>query len=635
MDESNTQQRIQEANKKNNANTAQAQALANMASKSANPYAKAAGHAVKVADKLNGGKTSERLGKALNRAGKVNPALGLAQRSLSGSTSSKTDTTTESKTPLGGEGASKTSASSSNLFDMFSVKKYFEEGASDKGTFSFVTSLKFIKIALIASVPVFIVLIFCCLFMSSSQIYLNAVNLGNADSVSEEDAERKIEKIKDEDVDKEVEDTNVGYDSSISGRSLSLRDHKLMSSNLVKVSNIECKGIKCFLRRKYQEADLNELGDFYKQYADNNKNYNTQVVKTFFSKLLYIQRYYRNTYDVYIDLPLIMSTLRIQSDDMNVVFKSNIKNYDITSKEGNSNFKYDKDWSNYKSTPTSSTYDIEVLAQHMVSHQVKESCVDSSSKEVSSNILKDSQIGTQTLTCPSGSQYKTQDLGYSIDEAKYKEYLKEFLEKKYYINGDGPIDGDDTKDIIDSTTSSDNPMADEMIKIANIEYASASSNRGGQKYITSYGGFKFGTPWCAIFVWYVASNTQYNGKHLYPDIIKYKTAGTGSYIRYFNSSKDDNINFYYNDNCRNLKGKNGSGSTYTPKAGDFVFFDWDAKYYDISSNTQDHTGIVEKYENGYIYTIEGNLGRSNKTSLVKKKKYKLSDCRVIGFGSWY
>lgn len=632
MDESNTQQRIQEANKKNNANTAQAQALANMASKSANPYAKAAGNAVKVADKLNGGKTSERLGKALNRAGKVNPALGLAQRSLSGSTSSKTNATTESKTPLGGEGASKTSASSSNLFDMFSPRKYFEESASDKGTFSFVTSLKFIKIALIASVPVFIVLIFCCLFMSSSQIYLNAVNLGNADSVSEEDAESKIEKIDEEDASKEIED--VAYNSLISGKSLSLRDHKLMSSNLVKVSNTKCKGIKCFFRRDNQEADLNELGDFYKQYANNDKNYNTKVVKAFFSKLLYIQRHYRNTYDVYLDLPLIMSTLRIQSDDMNVVFESNIENYDIGSKQNNTNFKYDKDWSNYKSTPTSSAYDIEVLAQHMVSHQVKESCVDSSSKEVSSNILKDSKIGTPTLTCPNGSQYKTEDLGYVLDETKYKEYLPEFLEKKYYINGNGPID-DDNKDNDEIIDSSNNPMADAMIKIANAEYAVASSNKGGQKYLSSYGGYKFGTPWCVIFAWYVASNTQYNGKYLYPDIIKYKTASTGAYIKYFNNSKDDNINFYYNDNCKNLKGKNGSGSTYTPKSGDLVFIDWSAKFYDISSNTQDHTGIVEKYENGYIYTIEGNVGSSNKTSLIKKSKYKLTDCRVVGFGSWY
>lgn len=41
--------------------------------------------------------------------------------------------------------------------------------------------------------------------------------------------------------------------------------------------------------------------------------------------------------------------------------------------------------------------------------------------------------------------------------------------------------------------------------------------------------------------------------------------------------------------------------SYTPSPGDIVFFDWDF------DEKADHVGIVEKVENGIIFTIEGNL----------------------------
>ena len=36
-----------------------------------------------------------------------------------------------------------------------------------------------------------------------------------------------------------------------------------------------------------------------------------------------------------------------------------------------------------------------------------------------------------------------------------------------------------------------------------------------------------------------------------------------------------------------------------PESGDIIFFDWDG------NNSADHVGIVEKGDNGYVYTIEG------------------------------
>ncbi len=43
---------------------------------------------------------------------------------------------------------------------------------------------------------------------------------------------------------------------------------------------------------------------------------------------------------------------------------------------------------------------------------------------------------------------------------------------------------------------------------------------------------------------------------------------------------------------------------YEPKAGDIIFFDWKG------DGTVDHVGIVEKCENGVVYTMEGNSGYS-------------------------
>ena len=48
-------------------------------------------------------------------------------------------------------------------------------------------------------------------------------------------------------------------------------------------------------------------------------------------------------------------------------------------------------------------------------------------------------------------------------------------------------------------------------------------------------------------------------------------------------------------------------NSYEPRPGDIIFFDWDDGGQDGSS---DHVGIVEKVENGRIYTIEGNSGDS-------------------------
>jgi hypothetical protein len=68
------------------------------------------------------------------------------------------------------------------------------------------------------------------------------------------------------------------------------------------------------------------------------------------------------------------------------------------------------------------------------------------------------------------------------------------------------------------------------------------------------------------------------------------------------------------------KGTWGENGQYTPKPGDAILFDWEG------DGTADHIGIVEKVENGKVYTIEGNSSDS-----VKKNTYNLGDGRIDGY----
>ncbi len=64
----------------------------------------------------------------------------------------------------------------------------------------------------------------------------------------------------------------------------------------------------------------------------------------------------------------------------------------------------------------------------------------------------------------------------------------------------------------------------------------------------------------------------------------------------------------------------GQGSGYTPQAGDAILFDWDG------SGTAQHIGIVERVENGVVYTIEGNSSDS-----VAQRNYSLSSGKILGY----
>ena len=130
-------------------------------------------------------------------------------------------------------------------------------------------------------------------------------------------------------------------------------------------------------------------------------------------------------------------------------------------------------------------------------------------------------------------------------------------------------------------------------------------NVGGQPYWSWY-GFNSRVEWCACFVSWCANECGYLDAGVIP-----KTAGCISGSNWF---KERGL---WQDN------------SYEPRPGDIIYFDWDNKG---GSGPQDgladHVGIVEKVENGIVYTVEGNSGDS-----CRENRYTVGHYEIYGYGT--
>lgn len=61
------------------------------------------------------------------------------------------------------------------------------------------------------------------------------------------------------------------------------------------------------------------------------------------------------------------------------------------------------------------------------------------------------------------------------------------------------------------------------------------------------------------------------------------------------------------------------------KHGDIIFFDWS----DSNDGKADHVGIVERTENGKVYTIEGNT----RGDMCKQNEYNIGSSVILGYGT--
>ena len=116
-----------------------------------------------------------------------------------------------------------------------------------------------------------------------------------------------------------------------------------------------------------------------------------------------------------------------------------------------------------------------------------------------------------------------------------------------------------------------------------------------------YNGNKNGYPWCTPFVdWcrYIAGGKD--ARHAQE--ISFQTGPYGAGCQYA-------VQYY-----------KAAGAWHTaPKPGDQIFFG--------DADGAEHTGLVEKVENGKVFTIEGNSNNR-----VERRSYALTDGSILGYG---
>ena len=140
--------------------------------------------------------------------------------------------------------------------------------------------------------------------------------------------------------------------------------------------------------------------------------------------------------------------------------------------------------------------------------------------------------------------------------------------------------------------------SDKIVQIALTQ----EGNSGGKPYWSWY-GCSTRIEWCACFVSWCANECGYIDAGVIP-----KYAGCVNGVQWF---KD--------------RGQWLDGSA-EPAPGMIIFFDWADE--SGQDGLSDHTGIVQKVENGKVYTVEGNSGDS-----CRVNEYSIGYYEILGYGA--
>ena len=139
---------------------------------------------------------------------------------------------------------------------------------------------------------------------------------------------------------------------------------------------------------------------------------------------------------------------------------------------------------------------------------------------------------------------------------------------------------------------------DQIVAVA----LSQLGNVGGEPYWSWY-GFGSRVEWCACFVSWCADQCGYIETGVIP-----KYAGCVNGVQWFKDRGQ------WLDNSAE------------PTPGMIIFFDWADE--SGQDGLSDHTGIVQKVENGRVYTVEGNSGDS-----VRQNSYPVGYYEILGYGA--
>ncbi len=130
-------------------------------------------------------------------------------------------------------------------------------------------------------------------------------------------------------------------------------------------------------------------------------------------------------------------------------------------------------------------------------------------------------------------------------------------------------------------------------------------NIGGEPYWSWY-GFNSHVEWCACFVSWCADQCGYIENGVIP-----KYAGCVNGVNWFKARGQWADRFI------------------EPTPGMIIFFDWDDPNGSAGpqDGLSDHTGIVEKIEGGYVYTVEGNS-----RDRCVERRYPIGSYIILGYG---
>lgn len=127
---------------------------------------------------------------------------------------------------------------------------------------------------------------------------------------------------------------------------------------------------------------------------------------------------------------------------------------------------------------------------------------------------------------------------------------------------------------------------------------------GGRPYWSWY-GFNSRVEWCACFVSWCANECGYIETGIIP---KYASCVNG--VQWFKDRGQ-----WLDESAE-------------PLPGMIIFYDWGKQGQSGQQDGRaDHTGIVWKVENGYVYTIEGNLSDKCTTS-----RRPIGEYQILGYG---
>lgn len=122
-------------------------------------------------------------------------------------------------------------------------------------------------------------------------------------------------------------------------------------------------------------------------------------------------------------------------------------------------------------------------------------------------------------------------------------------------------------------------------------------NVGGQPYWSWY-GFQSHVQWCACFVSWCADQCGYIDSGIIPK----------------HAACQDGANWFQ------AHGQ-WKSRDYIPSPGDIIYFDWNG------DGHTEHVGIVEKVENGTVYTVEGNASNT-----CARRHYPVGSSDIYGYG---